>query len=146
MDRKGKGKTLYCYKANMVEDAAGKLVMAVKTTPGNAHNGTQWPELVDGRSAEVAADKASDSAAINPHLVRPVCGLRHHQAQTPIKEVKRRGLFSSQVRWLFPNPGVCGEGDEVADIRRLCSIRLNCRPKENRHRPGRGSESEDRPD
>jgi len=37
--------------------------VAVKTTPGNAADGRQLPELVDGRAGEVTADQAYDRQA-----------------------------------------------------------------------------------
>lgn len=68
--RTGKGKPFYCYKAHMVEDAASELIVAVKTTPGNAADGPQLPELVDGRAGEVTADKAYDRQANHTHLAK----------------------------------------------------------------------------
>lgn len=68
--RTGKGKTFYCYKAHMVEDAASELIVAVKTTPGHAADGPQLPELVDGRAGEVTADKAYDRQANHTHLAK----------------------------------------------------------------------------
>jgi len=66
--RKSKGKGFYGYKAHIVEDAETELIVAVKTTPGNAADGPQLPELVDGRAGEVTADKAYDSEANHAHL------------------------------------------------------------------------------
>jgi len=66
--RKNKGKIFYGSKAHIVEDAKSEIIVAVKTTPGNAADGRQLPELVDGRAREVTADKAYDSAANHAHL------------------------------------------------------------------------------
>jgi IS5 family transposase len=66
--RKSKGKTFYASKAHIVEDAETELIVAVKTTPGNAADGPQLPELVDGRAGEVTADKAYDREANHAHL------------------------------------------------------------------------------
>jgi hypothetical protein len=46
--------------------------VAVKTTPGNAADGWQLPELVDGRAGEVTADQAYDREA--NHAPWPVWG------------------------------------------------------------------------
>jgi IS5 family transposase len=66
--RKSKGKGFYGYKAHIVEDAETELIVAVKTTPGNAADGPQLPELVDGRAGEVTADQAYDREANHAHL------------------------------------------------------------------------------
>jgi len=41
--RKSKKKSFYGYKAHEVQDADSELLVQVKTTPGNVHDGTQLP-------------------------------------------------------------------------------------------------------
>jgi IS5 family transposase len=66
--RKSKKKGFYGYKAHIVEDADTELIVGVKTTPGNVADGSQLPELVDGRAGEATGDKAYDSEANHAHL------------------------------------------------------------------------------
>jgi hypothetical protein len=57
------GQNLLRLQGAYVEDAKTELIVAVKTTPGNAADGRQLPELVDGRAGEVNADQAYDREA-----------------------------------------------------------------------------------
>jgi transposase, IS5 family len=66
--RKRKKKSFYGYKAPKVEDADSEFIVQVKTTPGNVHDGTQLPALIDGRAGEATGDKAYDSEANHTHL------------------------------------------------------------------------------
>ena len=66
--RKSKKKSFYGYKAHNVEDADSEFIVRVKTTPGNVHDGTQLPALIDGRPGEATGDKAYDSEANHAHL------------------------------------------------------------------------------
>lgn len=66
--RKSKKKSFYGYKAHKVEDADSEFIVQVKTTPGNVHDGTQLPALIDGRAREATGDKAYDSEANHAHL------------------------------------------------------------------------------
>jgi IS5 family transposase len=68
--RKNKKKSFYGYKAHEVQDADSELIVQVKTTPGNVHDGTQLPELVDDRAGEATGDKAYDSEANHAHLAQ----------------------------------------------------------------------------
>ncbi len=66
--RKSKKKSFYGYKAHKVEDADSEFIVRVRTTPGNVHDGTQLPVLIDGRAGEATGDKAYDSEANHTHL------------------------------------------------------------------------------
>ena len=66
--RKSKKKSFYGYKAHKVEDADSEFIVKVKTTTGNAPDGTQLPALIDGRAGEATGDKAYDSEANHAHL------------------------------------------------------------------------------
>ena len=66
--RKSKKKSFYGYKAHKVEDADSEFIVQVKTTPGNVHDGTQLPALIDDRAGEATGDKAYDSEANHAHL------------------------------------------------------------------------------
>ena len=66
--RKSKKKSFYGYKAHKVEDADSEFIVQVKTTPGNVHDGTQLPALIDDRGREATGDKAYDSEANHAHL------------------------------------------------------------------------------
>jgi IS5 family transposase len=68
--RKSKKKGFYGYKAHIVEDADGELILGVKTTPGNVPDGVVFPELIDGRPREATGDKGYDSAANHAHLAQ----------------------------------------------------------------------------
>jgi IS5 family transposase len=48
--RKTPKKGFYGYKSHVVQDADSELIVHVLTTPGKVHDGTQLPELVDGRA------------------------------------------------------------------------------------------------
>ena len=66
--RKNQKKSFYGYKAHEVEDADSEFIVRVKTTPGNAHDGTQLPALIDGRAGEATGDKAYDSEGNHAYL------------------------------------------------------------------------------
>lgn len=66
--RKSKKKPFYGYKAHKVEDADSEFIVQVKTTPGNVHDGTQLPALIDGRAGEATGDKAYDNETNHSHL------------------------------------------------------------------------------
>jgi len=66
--RKSKKKSFYGYKAHNVEDADSEFIVRVKTTPGNVHDGTQLPALIDGRAGEATGDKAYDSEGNHAYL------------------------------------------------------------------------------
>ncbi len=66
--RKSKKKSFYGYKAHNVEDADSEFIVRVKTIPGNVHDGTQLPALIDGRAGEATGDKAYNSEAKHSHL------------------------------------------------------------------------------
>jgi IS5 family transposase len=51
-----------------VEDANSEFIVQVKTTPGNVHDGTQLPALIDGRAGKATDDKAYDREANHAHL------------------------------------------------------------------------------
>jgi transposase, IS5 family len=68
--RKSKKKGFYGYKAHIVEDADGELIVGVKTTPGNVPDGVVFPELTDDRPQEATGDKGYDSAANHAHLAQ----------------------------------------------------------------------------
>jgi IS5 family transposase len=56
------------HKAHRVEDADSEFIVQVKTTPGNVHDGTQPPVLIDGRAEEAAGEKAYGSEVNHIHL------------------------------------------------------------------------------
>jgi IS5 family transposase len=90
--RKSKKKSFYGYKAHEVQDADSELIVQVKTTPGNVHDGTQLPELLDGRAGEATGDKAYDSEANHAHLaaVGVASGLIRRQRRPGRPRLSRR--------------------------------------------------------
>jgi transposase, IS5 family len=66
--RKSKKKGFYGYKCHMVEDADSELIVQAATTPGNVHDGSMLPELIDAHPQEATADKAYDSKHNHAYL------------------------------------------------------------------------------
>jgi IS5 family transposase len=58
---KSKKKPFFGYKAHASMDSDSEVITRLDTTPGNTHDGKDFPKVVDTRSRMTAADKAYDS-------------------------------------------------------------------------------------
>lgn len=59
------------YKCHMVEDADSELIVQATATPGNVHDGSMLPALIDAHPREATADKAYDSKRNHAYLASP---------------------------------------------------------------------------
>jgi IS5 family transposase len=66
---KSKKKPFFGYKAHASMDSDSELITKLDTTPGNTHDGKEFPKVVDTRSRMITADKAYDSKR-NHRLLR----------------------------------------------------------------------------
>jgi IS5 family transposase len=66
---KSKKKPFFGYKAHVSMDSDSELITKLDTTPGNTHDGKEFPKVVDTRSRMTTADKAYDSKK-NHRLLR----------------------------------------------------------------------------
>lgn len=69
--RKSKKKGFSGYKCHMVEDADSELMVQATATPGNVHDGSMLPELIDAHPREATADEAYDSPTNHTYLASP---------------------------------------------------------------------------
>lgn len=58
---KSKKKPFFGYKAHASMDSDSELITKLDTTPGNIHDGKEFPKVVDTQSRMTTADKAYDS-------------------------------------------------------------------------------------
>jgi IS5 family transposase len=58
---KSEGKPFFGYKAHASMDSDSELITKLDTTPGNAHDGKEFPKVFDTQSRMATADKAYDS-------------------------------------------------------------------------------------
>ena len=58
---KSKKKPFFGYKAHASMDSDSEFITKLDTTPGNTHDGKDFPKVVDTRSRMTTADKAYDS-------------------------------------------------------------------------------------
>jgi IS5 family transposase len=58
---KSEKKPFFGYKAHASMDSDSELITKLDTTPGNTHDGKEFPKVVDTQSRMTAADKAYDS-------------------------------------------------------------------------------------
>jgi len=58
---KSEKKPFFGYKAHASMDSDSELITKLNTTPGNTHDGKEFPKVVDTRSRMTTADKAYDS-------------------------------------------------------------------------------------
>ena len=58
---KSQKKPFFGYKAHASMDSDSEIITKLDTTPGNIHDGTEFPRVVDTQSRMTTADKAYDS-------------------------------------------------------------------------------------
>jgi len=58
---KSEKKPFFGYKAHASMDSDSELITELDTTPGNTHDGEEFPKVVDTHSRMITADKAYDS-------------------------------------------------------------------------------------
>ena len=58
---KSRKKPFFGYKAHMSMDSDSELITKLETTPGNANDGKEFPNVVDAKAEMTTADKAYDS-------------------------------------------------------------------------------------
>jgi len=58
---KSRKKPFFGYKAHMSMDSDSELITKLETTPGNANDGKEFPDVVDTKAEMTTADKAYDS-------------------------------------------------------------------------------------
>ena len=66
---KSQKKPFFGYKAHASMDSDSEIITKLDTTPGNIHDGTEFPRVVDTQSRMTTADKAYDSNK-NHHLLK----------------------------------------------------------------------------
>jgi IS5 family transposase len=66
---KSKNKPFFGYKAHASMDSDSELITKLDITPGNTHDGKEFPKVMDTRSRMITADKAYDSRK-NHRLLR----------------------------------------------------------------------------
>ena len=66
---KSEKKPFFGYKAHASMDSDSELITKLDTTPGNTHDGKEFPKVVDTQSRMTTADKAYDSNK-NHHLLK----------------------------------------------------------------------------
>jgi IS5 family transposase len=99
---KSKTKPFFGYKVHASLDADSEIITKLDTTPGNTHDGKEFPQVVDTRSRMTTADKAYDSrknhrllqrnrttSAIIIKKNRRSSRLRKHQMRAEIVAVQR---------------------------------------------------------
>jgi IS5 family transposase len=99
---KSREKPFFGYKAHASMDSDSELITKLETTPGNAHDGKEFPMVVDSKANTVTADKAYDSkknhsllkrkgstSAIITKRNRKSSRLRKHQVKSDIVAARR---------------------------------------------------------
>ena len=67
---KSEKKPFFGYKAHASMDSDSELITRLDTTPGNTHDGKNFPKVVDARSRMTTADKAYDSRKNHRLLIK----------------------------------------------------------------------------
>jgi len=99
---KSQKKPFFGYKAHASMDSDSEFLTKLDTTPGNTHDGKEFPKVMDTRSRMTTADKAYDSkrnhrllrrkrtiSAIIIKKNRQSCRLRKHQMKPEIITAQR---------------------------------------------------------